>query len=250
LSSKLTSRLLKILRLSTSVTSSISTTPFFHRLAEQLAGSHPAVVKLNLLRLTRVVCDNHPDRETLVSRFELEKIVERLAKQDEAILVRELAKEIYPSLLFGNETPAYHPRTPSQLGVRDEVMADRTSMGKKVPSMKRSTSDNTPPILSMVQDEKAEGRNGEKERGPMVRGKTMGVTMSPVKDVNVRELKDVRLGGDEKEGKETVRDTREAKEDAVQRHRRKPSSRGNIRWVQSGPRSRLARSLWQGCLAG
>ena len=103
------SSLLKILRLSTSVTSAISTTPFFHRLADSLSQSNRAVVKLNLLRLTRVVCDNHPDRATLVSRFDLAEIVDRLAKQDEAILVRELAKEIYPSLLFGNDPPVYHP---------------------------------------------------------------------------------------------------------------------------------------------
>jgi hypothetical protein len=37
-----------------------------------------------------------------VERFGLAEIVERLAKQDEAVLVRELAKEVIPILLFGN----------------------------------------------------------------------------------------------------------------------------------------------------
>lgn len=131
--------LLKILRLSTSVTSSISTTPFFRRLSDALSHPHRAVVKLNLLRLTRVVCDNHPDRATLVSRFDLAKIVDRLAKQDEAILVRELAKEIYPSLLFGNDPPVYHPLTASTLGVAEEG-APKRILG----TMKRSSSDNAP----------------------------------------------------------------------------------------------------------
>jgi hypothetical protein len=61
------------------------------------------VAKLNLLRITRVACEHHPDRATLVARFSLASIVDRLAKQDEAILVRELAKEIHPTLLFGGD---------------------------------------------------------------------------------------------------------------------------------------------------
>ncbi len=95
--------MLKILRLSTSLTSAISTTPYFRRLSESLDRHAKAVVRLNLLRLTRVVCDDHPDRATLVARFDLARIVDRLAKQDDAVLVRELAKEIHPSLLFGAE---------------------------------------------------------------------------------------------------------------------------------------------------
>lgn len=154
-------------------------------------------------------------------------------------MVRELAKEIYPSLLFGNDTPAYHPRTPSQLGMRDEVMADRTANGKRLGSMKRSTSDNAPVIPPMVEEEKGRagisdltGGNREKERGMMVRGKTVGMSMSPVKDVNVRELPRVRgdgKDGDAMDDKATVREARTVAEDAAQRHRRKASSRGNVR---------------------
>ncbi|KAK8858460.1 hypothetical protein IAR55_002687 [Kwoniella newhampshirensis] len=92
---------LKILRLSTSLTSCLSHPPFFHRLADTLDRSTKAVVKLNLLRLTKVVCETHPDRESLVARFGLVEIVERLSRQDGAILVRELAKEVLPGLLFG-----------------------------------------------------------------------------------------------------------------------------------------------------
>nr|WVH01951.1 cytokinesis protein [Naematelia aurantialba] len=119
--------LLKILRLSTSLTSSISTTPFFRRLADSLQHPSKPLLKLNLLRLTRLVCDNHPDRATLVSRFSLASIVDQLAKQDEAILVRELAKEIYPSLLFGNDPP---------------VDIGESALAKKVSStMRRTTSE-------------------------------------------------------------------------------------------------------------
>lgn len=98
-------RLLKLLRLSTSLTSSLSHPPFFSRLSESLERSTKAVIKLNLLRLTKVVCECHPDKATLVERFGLAQIVERLSKQDGAVLVRELAKEILPGLLFGGDAP-------------------------------------------------------------------------------------------------------------------------------------------------
>lgn len=97
--------LFKVLRLSTSLTSSLSHPPFFSRLSESLERSSKAVIKLNLLRLTKVVCECHPDKATLVERFGLAQIVERLSKQDGAVLVRELAKEILPGLLFGGDAP-------------------------------------------------------------------------------------------------------------------------------------------------
>ncbi|WWD04732.1 hypothetical protein V865_002803 [Kwoniella europaea PYCC6329] len=97
--------LIKILRLSTSLTSSISHPQFYTRLSETLEKSTHAAIKLNLLRLTRVVCDTHPDRQNLVIRFGLKNVIERLSKQDSAILVRELAKEVLPGLLFGNDSP-------------------------------------------------------------------------------------------------------------------------------------------------
>ncbi|OCF73077.1 STE/STE11/CDC15 protein kinase [Kwoniella mangroviensis CBS 8886] len=97
--------LIKILRLSTSLTSSISHPQFYTRLSETLERSTHAAIKLNLLRLTRVVCDTHPDRQNLVIRFGLKNVIERLSKQDSAILVRELAKEVLPGLLFGNDSP-------------------------------------------------------------------------------------------------------------------------------------------------
>lgn len=79
----------------------MTTPPFLKRLAETLERQAKAMTKLNLLRITRVVFETHPEREALVSRFGFDIIVDRLAKQDGAVLVRELAKEIYPSLVYG-----------------------------------------------------------------------------------------------------------------------------------------------------
>ncbi|TYJ51976.1 hypothetical protein B9479_007421 [Cryptococcus floricola] len=121
---------LKILRLSTSLTSSLSHPPFFSRLSDSLERSSKAVTKLNLLRLTKAICESHPDRQTLVERFSLADIVERLSRQDGAVLVRELAKEVLPGLLFGSDVPDLGREV-----VREELDARdgsfRSSRGKK-----------------------------------------------------------------------------------------------------------------------
>lgn len=121
------------------------------------------MVKLNLLRLTRVVCDNHPDRATLISRFDLAKIVDRLAKQDEAILVRELAKEIYPSLLFDTEQSAYRPLSTRSLDIPHEsaaVVSDKRALEP----VKRSASDNAAAVGVSALAERAYQRSERVER--------------------------------------------------------------------------------------
>ncbi|RXK41642.1 STE/STE11/CDC15 protein kinase [Tremella mesenterica] len=128
---------LKILRLSVSVTTSISTPTFFTRLAESLEKTTKAVIKLNLLRLTRVTCDAHPDSATVVARFKLVDIIDKLAKQDEAILVRELAKEIGPGLLFGSTKPK-----PSNNEERQEADDEISALGLGTGRREREKSGN------------------------------------------------------------------------------------------------------------
>jgi hypothetical protein len=89
---------LKICRLSQSITLGISSkSQFFRRITDRLGHGKP-VTRLNLLRILRAVFDVHPDRPGLVRRYGLLEIVERLSKNDGAVLVRELAREILPSL--------------------------------------------------------------------------------------------------------------------------------------------------------
>lgn len=95
--------LLKILRISRAVTSAISKPQFFKRLLERLSHKK-AVVRLTLLRILKVACDVHPNRSGLVERFGIFEIVEKLSVADGAVLVRELAREIKPSL-----TPVLKP---------------------------------------------------------------------------------------------------------------------------------------------
>lgn len=88
---------LKICRISKQVTLGIAKSQFFQRLVDRM-GHSKAVVRLNLLRLLKTICDVHPNRTGLVEKYGIYDIVEKLSKQDGAVLVRELAREIMPSL--------------------------------------------------------------------------------------------------------------------------------------------------------
>ncbi|CAJ0751643.1 3713_t:CDS:10 [Entrophospora sp. SA101] len=66
---------------------------FFKRLLQRL--SHPkAVVRLNLLRILKTVCDSHPQREDVIAKYELFDVIDKMSKNDQAVLIRELAKDI------------------------------------------------------------------------------------------------------------------------------------------------------------
>ncbi|KAL5482758.1 CDC15_2 [Sanghuangporus weigelae] len=88
---------LKICRISKTITLGIAKSQFFQRLIDRL-GHSKAVVRLNLLRLLKTICDVHPSRSALVEKYGIYEIVEKLSKQDNAVLVRQLAREIMPSL--------------------------------------------------------------------------------------------------------------------------------------------------------
>lgn len=88
---------LKICRLSKPVTLGVAKSQFFRRLIERLNHSK-AVVRLTLLRLLKAICDVHPNRTALVEKYGMYEIVEKLSKQDGAVLVRELARDIMPSI--------------------------------------------------------------------------------------------------------------------------------------------------------
>ena len=94
---------LKVFRISGPVAVGVAKSQFFRRIIDKL-GHSKAVVRLNLLRILRTVCDVHPNRATLVERFAIYDIVLKLSEEDGAVLVRELAREIVPTL-----APALRP---------------------------------------------------------------------------------------------------------------------------------------------
>ncbi|ETS63963.1 hypothetical protein PaG_02296 [Moesziomyces aphidis] len=85
----------KVCRLSGGIVTSMArNTLFVKRLLERL--SHPkAVVRLNLLRLTKMMCDLRGEaRSPLVEQLHVYEAVERLSVKDNAVLVKELARDI------------------------------------------------------------------------------------------------------------------------------------------------------------
>ncbi|KAF9130062.1 hypothetical protein BGW39_003512 [Mortierella sp. 14UC] len=85
--------LYKIVRFSPSIARGIAVPPLFHRLLDRLA--HPkAVVRSNLLRILRAIFEVHPERIQIVAKYGIAQQVARIAAEDNAVLVKELAKEI------------------------------------------------------------------------------------------------------------------------------------------------------------
>ncbi|KAF9546289.1 hypothetical protein EC957_009902 [Mortierella hygrophila] len=85
--------LYKIVRFSPSIARGIAVPPLFNRLLDRLA--HPkAVVRSNLLRILRAIFEVHPERLQIVAKYGIAQQVARIAAEDNAVLVKELAKEI------------------------------------------------------------------------------------------------------------------------------------------------------------
>ena len=128
--------LLKILRITSPVAVGIAKSQFFKRIIDKL-GHSKAVVRLNLLRILRTVCDVHPNRAMLVERFGIYDIVMKLSEEDGAVLVRELARDIVPTL-----APALKPASP-RTGKSIEVAKSALAPKKK---MRRTASESSAPI--------------------------------------------------------------------------------------------------------
>ena len=85
----------KVCRLSSGIVAAMArNTLFVKRLIERLA--HPkAVVRLNLLRITKMICDLKGDvHSPLVDQLKVYDVVEKLSSTDNAVLVKELARDI------------------------------------------------------------------------------------------------------------------------------------------------------------
>ncbi|KAI9573496.1 hypothetical protein HD554DRAFT_2013230 [Boletus coccyginus] len=130
--------LLKICRISNPVTIGLAKSSFFKRIIDRLSHSR-AVVRLNLLRILRTVCDVHPNRAILVERYGLHEIVTKSSKEDGAVLVRELAREILPAL-----APALKP-VPGKSGLKGPDTPKNSSI--IAPKRARRTASETSALL-------------------------------------------------------------------------------------------------------
>lgn len=86
----------KLLRLSPPVALSLAHPDLFYRILRKL-GSNKAVVRLNLLRIIRSICDASDEQGALISRYGLAENIQRLAENDGAVLVRNMASELIRS---------------------------------------------------------------------------------------------------------------------------------------------------------
>ncbi|KTW29884.1 hypothetical protein T552_01088 [Pneumocystis carinii B80] len=91
----------KLLRLSQRIACALVQPKFFEKLARRLQYQKP-IVRLNLLRVLRSICNAHPSKQALITQYGLYDIIEKLSQQDTAVLVRELAKDIMSQTWMDN----------------------------------------------------------------------------------------------------------------------------------------------------
>ncbi|KAF0488206.1 kinase-like protein [Gigaspora margarita] len=90
-----------ITQLSAPVTCVLAQPSFFNRLLHRFGHPKP-VVRLNLLRILKSICEVHPQREVVIKRYGLFEIIIKMSAEDPAVLIRELAKEILQQGYFSN----------------------------------------------------------------------------------------------------------------------------------------------------
>lgn len=145
---------LKMCRLSTAIALGVSKAQFFRRLVDKL-GHHKAVVRLNLLRLLRAVCDVNPEREGLVEKYGLYTIVEKLSRKDGAVLVRELAREILPVLASTAQVMAGKSNsdvTPKKRGIRRTASEASVGLSALASSSEPNTRQRVKPARHKLND--------------------------------------------------------------------------------------------------
>jgi hypothetical protein len=96
--------LLKMLRFSSSLTTGIVQSPeklrarLFHRMLEKVKGHSKAVVRLNILKLMKVLLECELETRTssdgFVDKYGIRNTVSRIIRKDTAVLVREIARDI------------------------------------------------------------------------------------------------------------------------------------------------------------
>jgi hypothetical protein len=92
----------KMLRISPAIAATLAHPDLFARTSQKL-NTKKAVVKLNLLRIIKSICDANGEHggATLIRVYGLHEAIERLKEADPAILVREMASELVNACEIG-----------------------------------------------------------------------------------------------------------------------------------------------------
>ncbi|QSZ33113.1 hypothetical protein DSL72_002699 [Monilinia vaccinii-corymbosi] len=83
----------KLLRLSSPIAGSLARTDLFTGILQKL-NHKKAVVRLNLLRIVRSICDASGDEAESIRHHALFEVIQHLAESDSAVLVRNMASEL------------------------------------------------------------------------------------------------------------------------------------------------------------
>lgn len=83
----------KLLRLSPLVAQSLARPDLFYRILQKL-NHNKAVIRLNLLRIVRSICESSEEQGGLIRKYGLLPAIEKLAESDSAVLVRNMASEL------------------------------------------------------------------------------------------------------------------------------------------------------------
>lgn len=86
----------KLLRLSPLVAQSLGRPDLFSRILQKLS-HNKAVIRLNLLRIVRSICDSNDEQGGLLRKYGLFDAIQKLADSDSAVLVRNMAGELVKS---------------------------------------------------------------------------------------------------------------------------------------------------------
>ncbi|CAG8463672.1 17327_t:CDS:2 [Racocetra persica] len=114
-----------ITQLSTSVAFALAQPRFFKRLLHRLGHPKP-VVRLNLLRILRSICDVHPQREAIAERYGLFEITSRMSREDPAVLIRELAREILSQGYFSTSITKKKSNNEIAINQKEPIIAEET----------------------------------------------------------------------------------------------------------------------------
>lgn len=87
---------------------------FFARILTKLS-HNKAVVRLNLLRILRTICDASEQKEALIRTYGMHQTIQRLAEKDGAVLVRNLAGELIKMCAAKEQRVSYRNRTQRSL---------------------------------------------------------------------------------------------------------------------------------------
>ena len=153
----------KLLRLSPPVAASLAHRSLFERSAVKVHAKKP-LVRLNLLRVIRSICDASEEQGALMGKYGLLDSIQELARHDPAILVREMAND-----LVKTSEMAAAPSAMRYAGVRRSSSSTMTP--PPAPVMPSSSNGSTP-------IERAGSRSGYFELGMELARSRPSVTSS------------------------------------------------------------------------